>query len=130
DGSACSPTSTSRSTSATADGNRRAPGAAPDPQLVCIEHRIPLLDAHQSATGDGEPACKRDSVTRSREPVAIHLCGLPGDVGRASHPTLGLAPGGGCQPPGSPRALVRSYRTVSPLPVLRAQPSAVCSLLP
>jgi hypothetical protein len=49
--------------------------------------------------------------------VAIHLCGLPGDIGRAGRPTLGLAPGGGCQPPGSPPTLVRSYRTVSPLPV-------------
>src|SRR5213592_876449 len=29
--------------------------------------------------------------------VAIHLCGLPGDVGRASRPTLGLAPGGVCR---------------------------------
>src|SRR5947207_6363993 len=29
--------------------------------------------------------------------VAIHLCGLPGDIGRASRPTLGLAPGGVCR---------------------------------
>ena len=28
--------------------------------------------------------------------MAIHLCGLPGDIGRAGRPTLGLAPGGGC----------------------------------
>src|SRR3954469_18627051 len=27
--------------------------------------------------------------------VAIHLCGPPGDVDRAGHPLLGLAPGGG-----------------------------------
>src|SRR5262245_19253080 len=32
------------------------------------------------------------------------------------------------EPPGSPRVLVRSYRTVSPLPVPVAWPSAVCSL--
>src|SRR5262245_812630 len=32
-------------------------------------------------------------------------------------------------PSGSPRMLVRSYRTVSPLPVLPKEPSAVCSLL-
>lgn len=37
--------------------------------------------------------------------------------GRATLLLLGLAPGGGCQPPGSLRTLVRSYRTVSPLPV-------------
>jgi hypothetical protein len=63
--------------------------------------------------------------------VAIHLCGLPGDIGWASRPTLGLAPGGGCQPPGSPPTLVRSYRTVSPLPVrtiemVRHRRSALC----
>src|SRR5437764_5957683 len=29
--------------------------------------------------------------------VAIHLCGLPGDIGRASRPTFGLAPGGVCR---------------------------------
>src|SRR6187200_2445344 len=40
---------------------------------------------------------------------------------------------GFAEPPGSPRVLVRSYRTVSPLPVRahlfrRGLPSAVCSL--
>jgi len=29
--------------------------------------------------------------------VVIHLCGLPGDIGRAGRPTLGLAPGGVCR---------------------------------
>jgi hypothetical protein len=61
-------------------------------------------------------------------PVAIHLCGLPGDIGRASRPLLGLAPSGGCQPPGSPPTLVRSCRTVSPLPV-RARGPAIGGLL-
>jgi len=42
---------------------------------------------------------------------------------------LDLAPGGGCQPRRSPAALVRSYRTVSPLPEA-TMPQAVCSLLP
>jgi hypothetical protein len=73
--------------------------------------------------GDGEPACKPDSVRRfpgGRRPVAIHLCGLPGDMGRANRPLLGLAPSGGCQPPESPPTLVRSYRTLSPLPVRAA----------
>src|ERR671910_3620968 len=78
--------------------------------------------AWSAGGGDGEPACKPDSVgsLAGAAPVAIHLCGLPGDIGRASRPTLGLAPGGGCQPPGSPPTLVRSYRTVSPLPVRAA----------
>src|SRR3954454_10713980 len=34
-------------------------------------------------------------LTRRSELVAIHLCGPPGDVGRAGHPSFGLAPGGG-----------------------------------
>ena len=29
--------------------------------------------------------------------VVIHLSGLPGDIGRASRPTLDLAPGGVCR---------------------------------
>jgi len=29
--------------------------------------------------------------------VAIHLCGPPGDIGRAGHPQFGLAPGGVCR---------------------------------
>lgn len=53
--------------------------------------------------------------------VTIHLCGLPEDCpcGRAGRhcPLLGLAPGGGCHPPRSPSTMVRSYRTVSALPV-------------
>jgi hypothetical protein len=48
------------------------------------------------APGDvgGEPACRRGSVRRSPGGVAIHLSGLPGDIGRAARPLLGLAPGG------------------------------------
>src|SRR2546425_13338976 len=41
------------------------------------------------------------------------------DVGRAARPCLALLRVGFAEPPGSPRALVRSYRTVSPLPVPR-----------
>ena len=56
--------------------------------------------------------------------VIIHLSGRPvgaetevsGD-GQPHHLLLGLAPDGGCQLRRSPAALVRSYRTVSPLPV-------------
>ncbi len=62
---------------------------------------LPLLSM---VDGDGEVACKRDSVGRCRSggPVAIHLCGLPegcprpvghGRTGR-SFPLLGLAPDG------------------------------------
>ena len=48
-------------------------------------------------------------------------------TGRPSH-DLTLLRVGFAEPPGSPRALVRSYRTVSPLPVRLTPPSAVCSL--
>ncbi len=66
--------------------------------------------------------------------VAIHLCGLPGSCprrdGRAVHAScLALLRMGFTEPPGSPPTLVRSYRTVSPLPVTASGPSAVCSLL-
>jgi len=33
-------------------------------------------------------------LPRPHHAVAIHLSGLPGDIGRAARPTLGLAPGG------------------------------------
>ena len=61
--------------------------------------------------------------------VAIHLCGRPGIIGRATRSLLGLAPGGVYRAVRVARTLVRSYRTVSPLPVTVNRPSAVCSLL-
>jgi hypothetical protein len=65
--------------------------------------------------------------------VVIHLSGPPGDCsrrnGRAAHvPRLALLRVGFAEPIASPRSLVRSYRTVSPLPVRVAPSSAVCSL--
>ena len=63
---------------------------------------------------------------RQRPWVAIHLCGPPGDCTRrcerATVPCLALLRVGFAEPPGSPRALVRSYRTVSPLPVTVRSP--------
>src|SRR5207248_224690 len=41
------------------------------------------------------------------------------DIGRAARPCSALLRVGFAEPPESPRALVRSYRTVSPLPVPR-----------
>ena len=62
--------------------------------------------------------------------VTIHLSGLPGIIRRAAGFLLDLAPGGACKPRKSPCMLVRSYRTVSALPVNSgAKPSAVCFLL-
>ena len=42
----------------------------------------------------GEPACRRGSVRRLPGGVAIHLSGLPGDIGRAARPLFDLAPSG------------------------------------
>ena len=61
--------------------------------------------------------------------MAIHLSGLPGEPslsggGRAAHfPRLALLRVGFTEPAGSPSALVRSYRTVSPLPVRTRRPA-------
>ena len=55
--------------------------------------------------------------------MAIHLSGLPGErsfsgAGRAARlPRLALLRVGFTEPAGSPPPLVRSYRTLSPLPV-------------
>ena len=56
---------------------------------------------------------------------------LPGtQVARAApRPLFGLAPGGVCLATSVTSGPVRSYRTLSPLPVLLAEPSAVFSLL-
>ena len=50
--------------------------------------------------------------------VTIHLCGPPGGIGRAAQPPIRPCSGWGLPiRPGRPETLVRSYRTVSPLPV-------------
>jgi len=87
--------------------------------------------------GDGESACRRGSVHGS-------VTGVPIGDHPSVRPTWRLPPGrdgraalascsallrvGFAEPPGSLRVLVRSYRTVSPLPVPVSRPSAVCSL--
>ena len=61
--------------------------------------------------------------------MAIHLSNLPWGArtsSRAATPDLVLLRVGFTEPPRSPATLVRSYRTLSPLPVLL--PSAVFSL--
>ena len=91
--------------------------------------------------GAGESACRRDSVPRSLagvrfgdHPSVRPTWGVaPDGDGRAVRPRSALLRVGVAEPPGSPPTLVRSYRTVSPLPVRRpgaTRPSAVCSLLP
>jgi len=87
-----------------------------------------------ASDGDGESACRRGSVHRA-------LAGTPagwssicaaylGTSAGPAVPRLALLRVGFAEPSGSPRALVRSYRTVSPSPVpdLSVRPSAVCFL--
>ena len=88
--------------------------------------------------------------TRSRGPAAIHLglplpaasCGLPASIGRAAlkrsrrdarrgaRPLLTLLRVGFTEPPGSLRALVVSYTTVSPLPPANRGRSVFCGTFP
>ena len=73
-----------------------------------------------------------EPVSRILSWAAIHLCGPPGPRRAGSTVLLGLAPGGVCRARRVTVAPVRSYRTLSPLPVRDsrvAAPSAVCSLL-
>jgi len=82
--------------------------------------------------GDGESFCKRGSVLALRQVVTIPLCDLPeGCLSAGEQPSscLVLLQMGFTKPHTSLYALVRSYRTVSPLPVMREHPSAVYSLL-
>src|SRR2546430_5971288 len=64
--------------------------------------------------------------------VAIHLCGLPGDIGRAGRPTLGLAPGGVCRAarvtPGAGALLPHRFTLACAPPVARRRHrrSALC----
>jgi hypothetical protein len=51
------------------------------------------------------------------------------DGAGSSSSLFGLAPGGVYRATPVTRSAVRSYRTLSPLPVLPGEPSAVCSLL-
>ena len=112
-------------------------------QPAPARHAISRLDRHLADRADC--AGYGDVVTVSRPVggvlsaprgvVTIHLSGLPGDCplcggGRAAQvPRLALLRVGFTEPPGSPRALVRSYRTVSPSPVragARHRQSALC----
>ena len=73
----------------------------------------------------------RGRISPLGPPLPAASCSLPGtQTGRAApRPLFGLAPGGVCHATPVTRGPVRSYRTVSPLPVPLARPSAVCSLL-
>src|SRR5215510_10242701 len=101
---------------------------------------LAAVSAHRRGSGS-ESACTPDSVRAcargghpSRPAVARRLVRpTRGLTGGQPFPCSALLPVGFAEPPGSPRVLVRSYRTVSPLPVpthlAASGPSAVCSLL-
>ena len=90
----------------------RPPGKSSRPRNRRTRHR----------TRDGESACKRGSVTafpRCRWPsIYAAYPGVARTGERATHaPCSTLLRVVVAEPPRSPRTLVRSYRTVAPLPV-------------
>jgi hypothetical protein len=138
---------------AAAGGGRGGPGTASAGEEAARRRvRAPHLRPQGSGGANaqvrpvvqGEPACKPASVPRGSRVAAIHLgpalppasCGPPGDsagpasAGRvAAAGTSPIRPCSGWGLPSRPvtRPLVRSYRTVSPLPS-RLRGAAVCSL--
>jgi hypothetical protein len=73
----------------------------------------------------------RGRIIHLGPPLPTTSCSLPRtQMGRATpRPLFGLAPGGVCHATPVTRSPVRSYRTLSPLPVPPKRPSAVYSLL-
>jgi hypothetical protein len=65
--------------------------------------------------GSGEPSWRPSISADGCPPAPAAYPGVSADG--PSSPCVALLPVGFAEPPGSPRALVRSYRTVSPLPV-------------
>jgi hypothetical protein len=101
----------------------RREGASPLVRALVVASRPVrriLSEAPRDASG-------RPSLWADGYPLA--LAAYPGvPAGGSPSPCLALLPVGFAKPSGSPRTLVRSYRTVSPLPVRLSPPSAVCSL--
>jgi len=98
-----------------------------------VESRLAPVFLQVRWCGGGESACTPDSVEDghpSRPAVARRLQRSTRELSGPPAPCLTLLQVGFTEPPGSPRALVRSYRTVAPLPVRPAnrKPSAVSSL--
>jgi hypothetical protein len=118
---------------ATGGGHGRRPGPGRRGSIPQPEG-LGGLDVSRSPKVDGESADRRDSVQPLRALVTIHLSGLPGDAPcegsrrAACFPRLALLRVGFTEPIRLPRPLVRSYRTVSPLPV-RARRPAIGGLL-
>src|SRR5581483_6963514 len=96
--------------------------------------RAPLVrEARHRAVNDEAPLRGlRGSrpVSRILSRVTIHLCSYPVPRRAASSEPVRLAPDGVWQAAASPRSLVGSYPTVSPLPAAPPEitPSAVCFL--
>src|SRR5262249_54022634 len=109
------------------DENRESRGLFADHSALIAENR---REAASQRLGGGESAGTPDSVpglaARWRPSLSAGGCppalaAYPGVRGGPPTPCSALLRVGFTQPPGSPRALVRSYRTVSPLPVRRSR---------
>ena len=113
-------------------GHFRSMSVPPErrPDKVVKRLRDELTEGVRSAATASVPdACGpgRPSLSAGGCPPAP--AAYPGvSAGGPPSPCLALLRVGFAEPPGSPRALVRSYRTVSPLPVRPAEPSAIGGL--
>jgi hypothetical protein len=70
------------------------------PRLAVSQHpalRSPDLPRHDRSRAAVTRPALFTGPLRDTGLVTIHLCGPPGDVGRAGHPLFGLAPGGVCR---------------------------------
>jgi hypothetical protein len=109
----CAEHSTAQLLAVVRDESACKPGSVPDRSQVTIIHLGPLLPV--ASCGPPPSSGGQPSSARAGMAAAHHS-------GRALSTLLQV---GFAEPPGSPRALVVSYTTVSPLPV---QAPAVCSL--
>ena len=105
----------------------RRPVAAPRASAPAAESRT---GAEWSARNKPSSVPSRGRIIPLGPPLPTASSSLPGTrTGRAApRPLFGLAPGGVCRATSVTSGPVRSYRTLSPLPVPLARPSAVCFL--
>ena len=114
-------------------GDLGVPATGP-PRLHPIKDLALVSEGGNGRGGDGESTYKRDPVRRRGAGVAIHLCGPPGDLGRAGRSPVWPCSGWGLPSrpdrPGRWCALTAPFHPY--LCELRSPgpPSAVCSLLP
>ena len=89
-----------------------------------------MLDRGSRWLKCGEPACRRDSVRRLTSAGWSSISAAdPGSSDGPSDPCLALLREGFADPSRSPPTMVRSYRTVSPLPVAGHEAQPIGGLL-